>query len=1384
MLDVELEDAQSYDSGISLNHQKVAHLKHENIDIDADVNMDITDSLESQDNNNHKSTNLDIIVDNEDIPEDSTHPNDLKTIDNNEHNEIAETEQNITIDNNISNSTPTNSTTINNNNTTANFNSLSVIGIDPLISSPRKNTQKLLNPPVNHLPRLVISKLILTNFKSYAGTQEIGPFHPSFSAVVGPNGSGKSNVIDSMLFVFGFRASKMRQSKLKELIHHSENFPNLQFCQVDIYFNKVIDDYDSDGKLVTNIIDNSKLIISRKATKNNVSTYYINDKPSNYTEVTTLLKKEGIDLDHKRFLILQGEVEMIAQMKPKAENEHDDGLLEYLEDIIGTSKYKEQLESISKEIENLNDIYIEKDKKFQYATSQFENIDKQKDLAIDFLKLEKQLVDETKKYWYLMKLSHELSFKKQNEKLNSLNEEFEDIEKNIETSKKNLKNLRKNKNDLNSKLSNFENKLNAEKKQLRIFEKDQISLNEKIKNQDKKRESLKKSLLSDEKSLKTSENELISLTESLKNYDNDVITLNSDLNVENEKLDQIKSELSSKTKKYSTEIEKLQEQLEPWTNKLDEKQSQINITNSEIEILKNQLDSINNQNNELKQSIETKKEKIKINKSTIEDLNKEKANAQSILDSYSDKFNDAGKSLNSLEHKLNELRNKIDYAKTSATNFETQNKVLNALNRLQQTGRITGFYGKLGDLGVIDDKYDIAISTGGGALSDYVVETVEDAQNCIQYLRQNNLGFAKFIVLEKLRKFNLNKINTPSNIPRLFDLINPVDKKFLPAFYSSMYDTLVAPNLSIANKVAFQGTKRWRVVTLDGKLVDASGTMSGGGSRPNSGAMKLSSNSSSVSNNNIISQQELESLKRDYMIKEEEYRNSESVYQKIEQTLRNSQENIPKWSNDILKYEMDNSSLIEDIKECEHRLMLINSKKNETNNLEIEINKQIKTLGVFNSEKNKIEEGSQGLSEKISELQQKILDIGGLKLKTQTSKVKSLKDSIQIKNEMKARDEMKITKLNNYSIKLNKSIETNKKELDDFENITESLAKNFKEVTNKVNELTVIIQSSMSEKAEISDKIMEIDEKIEAEETKITEQSETIGESLKHLNKLKANISKIHDEIDYATNSLKGIECRDVTDYISWISEDDPLRNELIQNNDSIDLQYNEKEIEALDLRIMGDRVDAIKDQLSNLVVNLDILITYGNKKVSYEEQKESLDNTLQELNEVKEKSEELNKRRKDEFAIGHKEISSTLKDMYSLITAGGTAELDCADTNDFSEGIVFSVMPPKKSWRTISNLSGGEKTLASLALVFALHQYKPTPLYVMDEIDAALDFKNVSIVANYIKSRTKNAQFIVISLRNNMFELAERLVGIYKTCNMTKSVTLVNKDLISTASE
>ena len=146
-------------------------------------------------------------------------------------------------------------------------------------------------------------------------------------------------------------------------------------------------------------------------------------------------------------------------------------------------------------------------------------------------------------------------------------------------------------------------------------------------------------------------------------------------------------------------------------------------------------------------------------------------------------------------------------------------------------------------------------------------------------------------------------------------------------------------------------------------------------------------------------------------------------------------------------------------------------------------------------------------------------------------------------------------------------------------------------------------------------------------------------------------------------------------------------------------------------------------------------------------------------------------------FTNGFGIINSKLKQVYQHLTRGGDADLQLIDSLDpFSEGINFSVRPPKKAWKEINKLSGGEKTLSSLSLIFALHYFKPTPLYFMDEIDAALDYNNVSIVAEYIRKRTKDAQFIVISLRNHMFELAHKLVGVSKIRDCSRALGFIPK--------
>jgi structural maintenance of chromosome 4 len=155
--------------------------------------------------------------------------------------------------------------------------------------------------------------------------------------------------------------------------------------------------------------------------------------------------------------------------------------------------------------------------------------------------------------------------------------------------------------------------------------------------------------------------------------------------------------------------------------------------------------------------------------------------------------------------------------------------------------------GRLGSLGTIPDKYDVAISTACGALDNMVVDSVDQGQACIEHLRKQSVGRASFMVLEKLSSRGIEKIQTPENVPRLFDLIKPKEPRFAPAFYKGIGDTLVAENLDQANRIAFGGQRRWRVVTLAGQLIESSGAMSGGGTSVTKGKMSSRFASDAVS---------------------------------------------------------------------------------------------------------------------------------------------------------------------------------------------------------------------------------------------------------------------------------------------------------------------------------------------------------------------------------------------------------------------------------------------------------------------------------------------------------------------------------------------------------
>ncbi|KAI4137549.1 MAG: hypothetical protein L6R39_007220 [Caloplaca ligustica] len=1204
--------------------------------------------------------------------------------------------------------------------------------------------------------RTVIQYLALTNFKSYAGRQEVGPFHASFSSVVGPNGSGKSNVIDSLLFVFGFRASKMRQGKISALIHNSAAFPDLDHCEVEVHFQEVMD--LPGGK--HEVVPDSTLIISRRAFKSNASKYYINGQESNFTTVTTLLKDRGVDLDHKRFLILQGEVESIAQMKPKAANEHDDGLLEYLEDIIGTSKYKTPIEESATEVDTLNEVYAEKNARVQHVEREKSSLEDKKNKALAYIKDENELAFKQSALYQVyidecgdnLKVTEEAIGQMQ-EHLNAELSKHQGNEDGIKSLEKDYKRGFK-------ELEALQKATQAVIKEMAKHDKEQVKYEEKKKFLMTKQTKLEKSLHSS----RLSGSEACSLiekhTDDVNRNTQEISKLEKSMHVEEKELATIRDGLKGKTQGFSDRIAAKQKSLEPWNEKINEKQSSIAVTQSELDILRERASAGDVALEEVRSKMETLQETRKGKEAELKDMKARRAQIEKDVAKTQSELTKLAGQEPTLRSRLSGARQKADEARASLSSSQSQGNVLNGLMRLKESGRIEGFHGRLGNLGTIDQKYDVAISTACPSLENMVVDSVEVGQQCIDYLRKNNLGRANFILLDRLARRDLSAIDTPENVPRLFDLVKPKHDIFRPAFLSVLQNTLVAKDLEQANRIAY-GARRWRVVTLDGQLIDVSGTMSGGGTRVARGGM--SSKLVAETTKDQVSKLEVD---RDGL--EKEFEAFQEKQRGLEAALRELNDQLPKVEIELQKANLEIESIGRNLADAARRLNELTAVQPSSNSDESRIAALEKQILKLNKEVDKLRAETADLEAEIQALQDKIMEAGGVRLRAQKAKVDGLAEQISTLTE----------EISNAEVARSKAEQQRKKHQKAYDDAEKDIAA----AGDELEALASEVGHQSSDASDLKKKAEEAQEQLDAKQEqlaglkqeldlKTAELNEIRAVEIEMRNKLEENqkvLSENQKRLKYWTEKLGKLALHSTSD---------------LDGEQAVEAlpQYTKDELADMDKDGLKGEIALLEEKTQNNNVDLGVLAEYRRRVEEYTARFGDLQSAVSARDTAKKRCDDLRRLRLEGFMQGFSLISLRLKEMYQMITMGGNAELELVDSLDpFSEGILFSVMPPKKSWKNISNLSGGEKTLSSLALVFALHHYKPTPLYVMDEIDAALDFRNVSIVASYIKERTKNAQFIVISLRNNMFELASRLVGVYKVNHMTKSVTVENRDYIN----
>ncbi|SNX85103.1 related to SMC4 - Stable Maintenance of Chromosomes [Melanopsichium pennsylvanicum] len=1271
-------------------------------------------------------------------------------------------------------------------------------------------------PPAGPLKRLVIHKMVLNDFKSYAGRQEIGPFHKSFSSVVGPNGSGKSNVIDSLLFVFGWRATKMRQGKLSELIHNSAGKQNLSQCSVEVWFREIIDLPGDSFK----VVPGSKLIVSRTAYRNNTSQYFINARKSTFTECTTLLKAKGIDLDHKRFLILQGEVESIAQMPPRAKNEHEEGLLEYLEDIIGTSCFKTPIEEQAKLVDEANERRAEKLGRLKIVQKEKDSLEAKKREAEGFLRAQNQHTIRQSMLWQIWSLKCNDEIKVATDAVAKLQARMaQEVEKHS-GSKAEIEELEAEYKALANDFETIARSNEKVAKELAKYEKEDVQLQEKRKHLETKKKKLTKSIADDRHAASEAKNTASDSVHKIEKEKAELCKLEASLERQETELERIRDSLKGKTEKFSRAIEQKQRELQPWTAKISDKVAAQNVAQEERNLLASRGAQLEASIAEAKEALrnleldnETKHEEVESLHQERKDLDKKIASCQKQVDEMKQQES-------VLRSKVVSARSKADEARATVSASRSRGDVLSSLTRQAELGMIKGFHGRLGNLGVIDDKYDVAISTACPGLNNIVVDSVECGQACIEHLRKNNLGRANFVLLNSLgiSAAALAPIQTPENVPRLFDLVKPRESRFAAAFYHQLRDTLVANDLAHANRIAY-GAKRWRVVTLDGQLIDKSGTMSGGGNKVSRGAM------SSKFAADEVSPEQLQRMERDRDALQEQLRGHIASMKTVESLLDGHRCRVPQIEVALDKIRMDLESGEQRVTEAKRRVAELKAESKPDANDASRIAELDVKITSLDKEIVKLTDKSRAIESDIKSLQERILEAGGVELRTQNSKVDSIKEKIELSSEVTTKAEVARNKAEKDVIKLQKCVEKNEAQLEELDGELEQLREEIGEksqaadgIRSKVEEAQHLMDTKAEERDDIKSQLdersesvnsfraleMEIKQKLEVQERVKVDNEKRLDS---YQEKLKSLTLHYIDEDDWDdeegedanVDGEEGDQGREACAKRSkWAKKRAAVKGEhgiedVIEEEGEEDAeadvhkapelpQFSEDELRAMNEGHLRREMTLLEEnELAKGSANMSVLAEYRKREAEFLTRAKDLESTTQERDAAKQRYDDLRKQRLENFMAGFSIISSKLKEMYQTITLGGNAELELVDSLDpFAEGILFSVMPPKKSWKNISNLSGGEKTLSSLALVFALHAYKPTPVYVMDEIDAALDFRNVSIVANLIKERTKGGQFIIISLRNNMFELSSRLIGVYKTANCTKSLTIDNTELLA----
>lgn len=1167
---------------------------------------------------------------------------------------------------------------------------------------------------------MYLKKININGFKSFAEKTEI-IVENGITAVVGPNGSGKSNISDAVKWVLGEQSAKsLRGGKMDDVIFAgTEKRLPLGYAEVTLIFD------NESGEIP---VEYKEVSIKRKLYKTGESEYYINKQQCRLKDIKELFMDTGIGSEGYSF-IGQGRVEDV--LSPNSETRR-----KVFEEASGIVKYKTRKEESERKLEKTSDNLNRAEDIIHELEERIVPLSEQSLKARKYIEIRENL-----KQYELNYLAHE--YEKHSEQKKAL-----ENQRDIALEQK-LK-LQKRRDALTESISSQKEQINE--------------IQQKIKELEAARDSKNKEYESYQSLCQVHREKKLLYTSNIDNVKNEIADIenrNHELQENINKLidekNQLEERLSNDLEKfdsmnedikiYKNEIDKIVQNIEEQKNQLFELHKEINRQNSQKSTIQsfisNDNERIENLGSEIASEEAEKQNKLEIIKmleeeqaKTTKELSEKKHELEIITnklslaekqkDSLNDEIRELSEVLSSSKSKMNILSNMEAYYDGYYKSIKT---VMN--NKDKEPTLKNSILGTVADIIKTEKKYETAIEVAlGSAIQNIIVNTDVEAENIIEYLKRNKIGRVTFLPINMLQERSLNKaeqevLKDPSVI-NTGDMLVNTNSGFETVIKHLLGRIIIVDNLNNGFRISKRLGNSMKIVSLQGDVINAGGSVTGG---------------------HISSNQNLLGRKREI----------EELKQLIDKSVKQLNE-----KNSLL------SGILDHIKDFSTTISNIKNEINEKNNL----------FGMNISKINMLTEQTEKTTAIIKKYTEEMQFIKEEKISYENNLTNILAQTEDLKRliEEKERDIQEIVTQNDSN--RNRYEEYNSVILKQRDLVAQT-TQEIKVIEEKIKNIEAEIQRNKDSKLLKEENLKSINNEIKAADSFIEEykiKAELLAAEIKNISESylteKESLESIQNEIYEYQNKIN-----DANKSITDILDDENKMNVRIERENSKVEEISAKLWEDYELNYamaikykddsisqtrLYNEVNTLKKAIKELGnVNLDSIEEYEEVKERYDFLKKQQKDLVDAKEQLREVIRELETQMRDRFAEEFANIRTKFNEVFRKLFNGGTGDVYLEDEADaLNSNIEITVQPPGKKLSKISLLSGGEKALTAIALLFAILKTKPTPVCILDEIEAALDDANINRFAQYLKEFSRETQFIVITHRKGTMECADTMYG------------------------